>query len=119
MSEELERLRDLWRRELMLRVRLIERGVDRIHYTITQSPTSQASWSPPTAAPTTATTRTPAPSSWLTTIAQKLTREALTQFGLWLLAKLAMWVAPWLVAWWTMGGAVLRFLERWAPFLFG
>lgn len=113
MSEELERLRDLWRRELMLRVRLIEQKVDRVLVTISPTPSSPPSWPTPTASPS------PTRPSWLARVAHKLSREALTQFGLWVLAKLATWVAPWLIAWWTMGGAVLRFLERWAPFLFG
>jgi hypothetical protein len=30
-----------------------------------------------------------------------------------------MWVLPWLIAWWTMGGPLLRFLERWAAAFLG
>jgi hypothetical protein len=57
--------------------------------------------------------------SALSRAAEKMGREALMQFALWLLTLVLKWVAPWLVAWWTMGGAFLRFLERWAPFLLG
>jgi hypothetical protein len=57
--------------------------------------------------------------SALSRAAEKMGREALMQFGLWLLAVAFKWIAPWLLAWWAMGGAVMRFLERWAPFLLG
>jgi hypothetical protein len=77
-----------------------------------QTQSSPASSSSPTVSPSPIR-------SVLSRMAEKLGREALTQFGLWLAGKIAMWVLPWLVAWWTMGGAFLRFLERWAPFLLG
>jgi hypothetical protein len=65
-------------------------------------------------------TDTPSPiRSALSRVASKLGREALTQFGLWLAGRVAMWVLPWLVAWWTMGGPLLRFLERWVAFFLG
>jgi hypothetical protein len=65
-------------------------------------------------------TATPSPiRSALSRVASKLGREALTQFGLWLAGRVAMWVLPWLVAWWTMGGPLLRFLERWVAFFLG
>lgn len=82
--------------------------------TTSQTPSSQPSSPSPTASPR---------NTWLQRIAgsafEKLGKEALMQFGLWLAAKIAMWVLPWLLAWWTMGGPLLRFLERWAAFLFG
>ena len=82
--------------------------------TTSQTQSSPASSPSPTASPR---------KTWLQRIAgsafEKLGREALTQFAMWLAAKLAMWVLPWLLAWWTMGGAVMRFLERWGLFLLG
>lgn len=79
--------------------------------------TSPIPSSPPSSSSPTAT---PSPIRWaLSKAMEKLGREALTQFAMWLAGKIAMWVLPWLVAWWTMGGAVLRFLRDWAPFLFG
>jgi hypothetical protein len=80
--------------------------------TTSLTPSSLPSSSSPTASPS------PIRSA-LSRVMEKLGREALTQFGLWLAGKIAMWVLPWLVAWWTMGGAFLRFIERWAPFLLG
>jgi hypothetical protein len=76
------------------------------------TPSSPPSSSSPTASPSPIR-------SVLSRMAEKLGREALTQFGLWLAGKLAMWVLPWLVAWWTMGGPLLRFLERWVAVFFG
>ena len=77
-----------------------------------QTPSSQTSSPTPTA--------TPSPiRSALSRAAEKMGREALTQFAMWLAAKIAMWVLPWLLAWWTMGGPLLRFLERWAVFFLG
>jgi len=76
------------------------------------TPNSPNSSSSPTATPSVIR-------SALSKMAEKLGREALTQFALWLLGLAIKWIAPWLVAWWTMGGAFLRFLERWAPFLLG
>jgi hypothetical protein len=76
------------------------------------TPSSPPSSSSPTASPS------PIRSA-LSRVVEKLGREAMTQFGLWLAGKLAMWVLPWLVAWWTMGGPLLRFLERWVAVFFG
>ena len=103
MSDDLSRIWG-WRKEALLaRLAGIELRLSRLEST-------------PTATPSTS-------QGWLARIAakavEKLGREALTQFALWIAAKLAMWVAPWFLAWWTMGGPLLRAIERWAAFLFG
>lgn len=82
--------------------------------TTSQTQSSQTSSSVPTASP---------PKSWAQRTAasalDKLGREALTQFALWLAGMALKWIAPWLVAWWTMGAPLMRFLERWAALLLG
>ena len=120
MSEELSRIY-VWRREAHLalagRVAGLEVQMQWVLSrlapdTTSKTQSSHQSSSSPTALPS-------AIRSALSKMAEKLGREALTQFSLWLLGLAIKWIAPWLVAWWTMGGAFLRFLERWAPFLLG
>lgn len=74
-------------------------------------PNSPPSSSSPTATPSVIR-------SALSKMAEKLGREALTQFALWLAALAFKWLG-WVLAGWTMGGAVMRFLERWAAFFLG
>jgi hypothetical protein len=107
-----------WRLQvLMRRVTGLERRMQCVELRFAAEPTPQTPSSPISSSTPTAS---PSPiRSALSRAAEKMGREALTQFAMWLAAKIAMWVLPWLVAWWTMGGAFLRFLERWAPFLLG
>jgi hypothetical protein len=107
-----------WRLQvLMRRVTGLERRMQCVELRFEAAPTPQTQTSQPSSSSPTAT---PSPiRSALSRVASKLGREALTQFGLWLAGRIAMWVLPWLIAWWTMGGPLLRFLERWAAAFLG
>ena len=107
-----------WRLQvLMRRVTGLERRMQCVELRFAAAPTPQT---PSLPASLPIPTDTPSPiRSALSRAAEKMGREALMQFGLWLLAVAFKWIAPWLLAWWAMGGAVMRFLERWAPFLLG
>jgi hypothetical protein len=118
-QDELSRIY-VWRREAHLALVGRVAGLEvqmlwvlsRLGHGTPPTPSSPPSLSTPTASPS------PIRSA-LSRVMEKLGREALTQFGLWLAGKLAMWVLPWLVAWWTMGGPLLRFLERWVAVFLG
>jgi hypothetical protein len=113
------RMRVLFARQDVLTARVdgIALEMQWVRSRLAPNTTSQTQSSPPSSSSPTAS---PSPiRSALSRVAEKMGREALLQFAMWLATKVAMWVLPWLVAWWTMGGAFLRFIERWAPFLLG
>ena len=122
MSDELTLIWRMRLRVLFAEVAGLKAEMQWVRLRLGSEPTPPTPSSPPSSSsPTDLPSK--ASQTWLQRIAgqafDKLGREALTQFGLWVLAKLALWVAPWLVAWWTMGGPLLRFLERWAAFFLG
>ena len=118
-QDELSRIY-VWRREAHLALVGRVAGLEvqmlwvlsRLGHGTPPTPSSPPSLSTPTASPS------PIRSA-LSKAMEKLGREALTQSALWLAGVALKWIAPWLLAWWTMGGPLLRFLERWAAFLFG
>jgi hypothetical protein len=124
MSDELtpiwrNRMRVLFQKQdvLVAKVDGIALEMQWVRSHLAPNTTSQTQSSPPSSSSPTAS---PSPiRSALSRVAEKLGREALTQFGLWLAGRIAMWVLPWLIAWWTMGGPLLRFLERWAAAFLG
>jgi hypothetical protein len=113
------RMRVLFTRQdvLIARVDGIALEMQWVRSRLAPNTTDQTPSSPPSSSSQTATL-SPIRSA-LSRAASKMGREALTQFAMWLAAKIAMWVLPWLVAWWTMGGPLLRFLERWVAFFLG